>query len=339
MFRKYLFIFFVLLLSKSLVAENDTLYVSNGDVLVGEIKGMERGILVIETDYSDSDFKIEWGKIVEIYSKRNFIIALSEGKRFYGTIKTNPSNKAELTIQEAGTDNYAALNDVVLIDAVKSDFFSRLSASLDLGFTITKANNLRQFTTRTNLGYLTEDWSANASFDAVRSTQDDVDDTERTDANLGFRYFLPADWFLLVSADFLQNDEQKLKLRSTTSGGAGNYIIHSNSIYFAGALGLAWTNESFDDSAQTNRNSTEGFAGIELNMFDIGDLSLLTNLTVYPSFTESGRVRADFKLDLKYDLPLDFYIKLGYTHNYDNEPVEGASENDYVFQTTFGWEL
>jgi len=339
MFRKYLLIVFILLLSKSLVAENDTLYVSNGDVLVGEIKGMERGILVIETDYSDSDFKIEWEKIVEIYSERNFIIALSKGERFYGNIKTNPSSKKELIIQEAGKENYVTLNDVVLIDAVKSDFFSRLSASLDLGFTITKANNLRQFTTRTNLGYLTEDWSANASLDAVRSAQDDIDDTERTDAKLGFRYFLPADWFLLVSADFLQNDEQKLKLRSTTSSGAGNYIIHSNSVYFAGAVGLAWTNESFDDSAQTNRNSTEGFAGIELNMFDIGDLSLLTNLTVYPSFTESGRVRADFKLDLKYDLPLDFYIKLGYTHNYDNEPVEGASENDYVFQTTFGWEL
>jgi hypothetical protein len=46
----------------------------------------------------------------------------------------------------------------------------------------------------------------------------------------------------------------------------------------------------------------------------------------------------DFAFDTKYDLPLDFYIRLGLTLNYDNQPVEGAGETDYVFQTSFGWE-
>lgn len=31
--------------------------------MTGEIKSMNKGVLVIETDYSDSDFKIEWEKI------------------------------------------------------------------------------------------------------------------------------------------------------------------------------------------------------------------------------------------------------------------------------------
>jgi hypothetical protein len=74
-------------------------------------------------------------------------------------------------------------------------------------------------------------------------------------------------------------------------------------------------------------------------MFDVGDLNLFTGFTVYPSITEQGRVRADFKVDLKYDLPYDFFITLGFTNNFDNKPIEGASKNDYVFQTTFGWEL
>jgi hypothetical protein len=55
--------------------------------------------------------------------------------------------------------------------------------------------------------------------------------------------------------------------------------------------------------------------------------------------TESGRWRIDYSFDTKYDLPLDFYIKVGFTLNYDNQPVAGASKTDYVFQTTFGWEL
>ena len=65
----------------------------------------------------------------------------------------------------------------------------------------------------------------------------------------------------------------------------------------------------------------------------------IVEASVFKSITEGGRTRADYKLDLKYDLPLDFYIGLGFTLNYDNQPVEGASESDYVFQTSFGWEL
>ena len=37
---------------------------------------------------------------------------------------------------------------------------------------------------------------------------------------------------------------------------------------------------------------------------------------------------------------LEYMIfNLGFTLNYDNQPAEGATENDYVFQTTIGWEL
>ena len=339
MLKKILSFLFVILSVESLLAANDTLLVSNGDVLVGEIKSMERGVLVMETDYSDSDFKIEWDNVIKFQSERNFIVTLSEGERYYGKIYSDPTDGKKGIIIEAGIEHRANLFDVVYLDAVKKDFLSRLSASIDLGFSFTKANNLRQFSTRTYLGYLTEDWSTDVSFDAVRSAQDDVDETKRTDASLGFRYFLLADWYLYASTDFLQNDEQKLKLRSTPSVGIGNYFIHSNSLYFGGSIGAAWTNEEFNDSAQTHRSSAEGVAGLELNMFNMGDLSLLTNLTVYPSFTESGRVRADFKFDIKYDLPLDFYFRLGYTLNYDNKPVEGAAESDYVLQTSFGWEL
>jgi hypothetical protein len=57
----------------------------------------------------------------------------------------------------------------------------------------------------------------------------------------------------------------------------------------------------------------------------------------YPSLTESGRIRVDNRIDLQYDLPMDFYIKTGFTINYDNQPVEGAAQSDYIWQTTFGW--
>jgi hypothetical protein len=100
--------------------------------------------------------------------------------------------------------------------------------------------------------------------------------------------------------------------------------------------GASYNNENFWGEID-DRQSAESWIGSQLNLFDMGDLSMLTSGFVYPSLTESGRVRVDYTLDLKYDLPLDFYIKTGITVNFDNQPATGASRTDYVWQTTFGW--
>ena len=206
-----------------------------------------------------------------------------------------------------------------------------------MGFNIAKANTLRQITSRSYIGYTGRFWGSDASIDIVRSIQDSVQ-TKRTDASLSGRWLFQRSWFFYLSAKFLQNDEQKLKLRTTTNGGVGKLFVNTNQIYFGSSTGLAWNNEQFTDDTPI-RNSLEAAIGYQLNLFDIEDFSLLTSGTLYPSITEKGRIRLDFKVDLKYDLPLDFYIKFGYTHNYDNQPIAGASVHDYVLNATFGWEL
>lgn len=317
----------------------DSLVFKNGNVIAGQIKNLSWGVIIIETNYSDSDFKIEWEQVAEIYSTGEYIVSLSNGERFVSNIRTQKDNKTKIRLIQNGRELFINTQDVVYIKEVEKGFLQRLSASIDLGFTITKANNLRQFSTRSNLGYLSDSWNADASLDAVRSNQDSIAATRRTDAKIGYNYFLGKKWFALISASFLQNDEQKLKLRSTPKVGLGNYIIQTNSLYWGLYTGGAWNNETYTDATIPDRRDAEAYIGSELNMFDMGDLGLLTTLSVYQSIKEGKRLRVDFKIDLKYDLPLDFYIKLGYTHNYDSSPVEGASENDYVFQTTFGWEL
>ena len=59
----------------------DSLVFKNDDFVAGEIKGMDRGVLTIETDYSKSDFTIEWSGIKEIFTKTQFLITLTDGNR------------------------------------------------------------------------------------------------------------------------------------------------------------------------------------------------------------------------------------------------------------------
>ena len=49
---------FMLLLTgcNSVFSQIDAVTMKNGDLLIGEVKSLNKGVLVLETDYSDSDF-------------------------------------------------------------------------------------------------------------------------------------------------------------------------------------------------------------------------------------------------------------------------------------------
>ena len=123
-------------------------------------------------------------------------------------MNTNPTNKISVTLVSDRGDVPGKLMDVVWLEPLESGFFKRLKVSIGVGFNMTKANNLKQVNTRSNASYLADNWVAQASFDAVQSSQDDAEDTKRTEGNASYRYLLPHDWFALLSSTFLQNDEQ-----------------------------------------------------------------------------------------------------------------------------------
>jgi hypothetical protein len=332
-----LILFLFLFCYLAVIGQSDSLIFKNGNYILGEAKSMNRNILIVETDYSDDDFTIEWDGIKEIYTETFFLITLTNGTRYNGHLKSTSPGKVNLLTDDGQTIE-VSLVDIVILDDIDQGFWSQLYASIDFGLDLTKANNSAQVSMRSNVGYIAKRWQLDASYNTYLSRQDEIEDIKRTDGGATFKYFLPHDWYPMASVDFLSNTEQQLQLRTTGKAGLGKYIVHSNQIYWGFSAGANYNNENYSVDSIPDRKSWEGFIGTELNMFNTGDLSLLTNVIAYPSITESGRWRTDFKFDAKYDLPLDFYIKVGLTINYDNQPAPGSPETDYIFHTGFGWE-
>lgn len=288
-------------------------------------------------------------------SKINYLISLSDGRRYNGKIKSvndsiveidtympdvvlKFSKKTEEVEKPEGGRVEIAKSEIVYLNAPDERFWSRLSLYFDIGTDITKANDFRQFTFNTGVGYLADRWKANLSFDNLRSTQAETDPIKRTEFAGNFNFFLPKDWFLLYNINMLSNTEQLLDLRNLNMIGLGKYLIHSNQTYLAFQGGINLNNEKFQNE-ESSTQSGELFLGTQYNIYDIGDLDLLTTAVVYPSFTEKGRLRSDFKFDIRYEFKFDLYFKISTSINYDNQPTEGASNTDYIFQTTVGWKL
>ena len=121
-------------------AQTDSIVFKNGNYVIGEIKSMDRGVVQIETEYSDSDFKIEWDGIKEIYTETRFLLTLSDGKRYNGTFKTTSPGMVTI-YDDNGQTRETDINDLVYAKGLDDTFASRVSANLDFGYSLTKANN------------------------------------------------------------------------------------------------------------------------------------------------------------------------------------------------------
>ncbi|MEJ2595949.1 MAG: DUF481 domain-containing protein [bacterium] len=345
------------LLSLAGTSQNDSVVFTNGNYVVGEIKSLKQGIMQIETDYSDDDFTVDWEMIRYVKSEQIYLIVTSEGERYNGAIESSASEEGRVIVHDMDKgDVTVPLVDIVSFKTVDQDFISRLSLLMSIGYTLTKANNSRQFSARVDVGYLSNTFAFDAFFGMVQSFQEEQQDsiiikigTKRTEGGASLKFFFYRDWFATVSTNLLQSSEQQLDLRAVTRAGIGNYIVNNQQMYFVISGGAAWNYEAYDiyetDSVTQistkvePRSSAEAFLGLEYNIFDIGDLDLKTSLYGYPSLTESGRFRTDFSFDIRYEFAFDLFFGIGFTLNYDSKPPEGASPSDYVLQTTLGWEL
>lgn len=343
--RKFI-LFITFLIPYFSYAQMDSLVMINGDVIVGEIKNMTKGVVEIETDYSDSNFKIEWEGITSMTCNTDFMVTLSNGRRISGKLVSSDPSSFQIISDEEGTIDVVP-DDIVNLKSVETSFLSKLSASIDVGYSYAKANNLSQLNGGAFVGYNTKRWALSLSLNSLRSTQDNVDDIERNDGTLTGNYFLPYGFYGTVDFRYLTNTEQSINLRTTTSLGFGKYIIHTNAAYWGFSTGASFLSESFNQTLDENGDpftkpsttSAEWYIGTEVNLFDTGDLSFNTNARASRTLTEGDRWRADVGANIKYDLPYDFYVKAGYNMNYDSQPAEVGKEVDYQYSFGFGWEL
>lgn len=334
--NKYLFVF-VLLFSITIGAQNDTIRFKDNTTLTGEIKSLSTGILTMETDFSDKDFKIEFNKVEEISIVRKCIINLTNSRRYYGNIKSKSPGTFTVFFED-GTSEEFKMDELIALIEINEKFWKRFKFGLDLGYNFTKANNNAQFTISSNFEFINEKWLIKGNINLLNSAQDSVKNVKRTDAMLEAIRLFSKKWFLLSDVSFLSNTEQLLTGRITPSLGLGRFIKSTNKLYLGVTVGATYNIENYEDTT-LNKTSSESFLGSSFNMYDFKDFDLNTSVKFYLSLSEKGRVRTDYDITIKYDLPWDFYIKTAFTLNYDNQPAISGAQLDYIFTSGFGYKF
>ena len=192
--------------------------------------------------------------------------------------------------------------------------------------------------------YRTKRNQTDLSYTSILSSRNSSPRAFRNVLNASYTHFLKLRWHALGFGQLEQNDELGLDLRANLGGGVGRYILQSNRTILSAIGGLTTNREQYITEPEV-QNSLEAFAGISYDFFIHGDLGadISTTFTVFPSLTESGRFRAEFRFRYEQEIVTDFIIVLSGWYSYDSKAPTGSagtvSQDDYGLVTSLGWEF
>lgn len=326
----------VIFISTYMWAQNDSIRLRNNDLIVGEVKTLNKSVLTFKTSYSETDFKIDFDDVVSINTNGLFAIHLIDREQITGSMKPISKDSVRIIDQE-GMSYDMGIRKIIQLEGVDEKFWSRFSGALDLGLNLAKTNNNRQLTISGFLGYASETWNTKFDYNTLYTDQDNTERIERKTMSLVAQRYIK-EWYVFTSVSYLQSSEQGIRNRIAPTMGTGRYLIATPKLFWIAGVGISYNIEDFVDT-ELNKQSTELQLLTQFDMFNFDDISFATKVVAYPSLSEKGRFRTDYNFVLKYDLPLDFYIKAEFTLNYDNQPAIEGNFTDYVFSSGFGWEL
>ena len=320
--------------------KTDVVTMPNGDRITGEVQGLSRGKLDYKTD-DLGRISIEWVKLTRLTSVHYFDVEVASGVRYFGRL-VEPATDGVIVVQDVRTDTLP-ISSVVGIKPLSAGFLQRVTAYLDVGFSLAKANQATTLSIDTEAEYRGSKLGADIAYNLYVQGQENSPTTSRSALKTRVDRFLPRRWSASAIAQLEQNDELNLDYRFIGGLGGGRILRQSNSYEIEGSLGLVVTEEQFfpEDSTSTPDPATnlEGLLHLGWNAFrfDTPKLDFSIALTAYPSLSDFGRVRSNLDLRLKYEVFKDFNVGVSFTDTFDSRPPEGSSNNDFVTSVTIGW--
>jgi len=319
--------------------KTDVIVLVNGDQLTGEIKLVERGILSFSTDFMGT-LKIEWDKVAQLRSNQLMEIEFLDGTRTVGRpMEFDEQGALQIASASGGDTRSVRLDSTARIAALdEGKIRNRLDGYISFGWSAAAANDVSQLNMDAGLTYRDELRLWDFTYEASRSETDTSSSAQSQTLAIDQRRFLRDRWFWSGGGNIATNDELGLDLRLLLGRGIGRNFFQTQQQEFYAALGVGVSREEFADG-QT-QESVEGILALSYDIFrfDTPEVDVSADLTVYPSFTVSGRVRTDASIQIRYEIIEDLFYRLSLNHTYDNEPQSvDATTVDWSFVTSLGY--
>lgn len=317
---RFFVILSILFLSSSALfsQKTDTLVHINGNIITGEIKKLEYGLLYFSTDGMGT-IKVETEKIKSLKSHNQFQITRDNGLLYFGSLDTVNGLMNRVKIVSKSKSYIVNVKSIVEVFPVKNSFWLRTYGNFSLGGNYTKSSNILQLNFSGNLNYRGRKNFYNISWDnQVTKSGDSLLTDKKTNA-LSYQRYFQKHYSFQSELGMSSNNELNLKSRLYLNLTSGKDIIHTNrSVLFSG-IGVSANKEETLDSSLIS-NNIEGIVKVSYDFFKRSspEINIITSLNAYPSFTVSNRIRVDGTIEARIEVFSDFFVGIKVYDNFDN---------------------
>ncbi len=334
---KYRILLVFVLISLDLSAQKikDTLFLSNGSKIVGEIKKIKLGVITFDPDDAN-DITVQLQKLRTIAALlKIYRIETTDQQVYFG--KLVPSNFAGYTSVIAGSDTFLVPIEMISVLYPFRDYFrQRFSGNASVGFDYTRSSGIARLNFDGTVNYRAKKEEISFLASGIYTITDSAFSKDREDISVKNNFYFNPTWFGSVFLKTQRNLELGLLRRFQEGLGGGNKFITNKHIYAWTRCGIVFNQEENTENVRSGTLS-ELFSQVEFNYFRFTkpELSLYTAETFYYSLSQQGRLRNDLQVDLSWEIVKDLDLTLSGYINFDSQPT-AANSRKLDVGTTFG---
>lgn len=307
----------------------DTIFIYDGQVLIGSIKNAQMGEITIDADNLQI-LQIKQYKIKTINSTHRFKIETIRKEVHLGIITSSPKTGWVVIKLDNGDLLEIQMSEINTIISVQKKFFQRLDGNLTAGFSYSKSSDIGQLNFAATTYYTSEKFIYQLSLSTIASIDSSSFSRDREDATISVLYYFKRTWFAAAALSYQRNLELAIARRYQELIGGGTKLLTRQNWQLLAITGLTFNQEkSTSGESESLLLEVPVIVKFDFYKYRKPNLQLSIPQAVYVSLSQKGRIRYDGDMNFSWELAHHFYLTLNPYLNYDSQPPKGSNNFDY----------
>lgn len=333
------FLLSMILPNQCLGQKTDTIIHINGNVLTGDFKKMNYGVVTWKMEGMGT-INLEEPKIQSIISNKMFEIKMKNGRIYFGSFEVN-KEKRKVNLIVMNETIAVKIEDIVEVYPIRNSFWRRLTGNFSAGANYSKGSNVATLQFSGNLNYRKRTSSFILSWDTNDTYQGDTLSASKADLGLAWERSLNKGWYTDVAIGVSKNlqlgTERRLNLN--LSGIKDVAYNEWNRLY--AAVGFNISQEIPVGDAEI-KNDLAGLITFKWKVYKLTSPKVWVDADIsYLPYLTNDRNRVSINLNPSVTLFSDnFKVGISTYYTYDSQPqTANAVNDDYGLNLQFTYSL
>ncbi len=307
---------------------HDTLWLKNGQMVYGEFKSLDIGIITFNAAVL-GEVKVKHYEVATFRATKNFYrtrLLFSEEK--FGWIF--PADTGNVIIFDLLDTVTVQLNQLAYIMRLQKHFIRRWSGLIHAGMSYTRSSDILRYNADAEVNYKGEKVFMNFRGNTILTGESGDVIREREELGFQFDQLLSENWSAFVSTQYQRNQTLGLRYRYQTGLGLNYQGYLSNQMRFIIGVGAVYNTELNFEGVGVESVEAPVKLSYRFKNYRDPNLSITLTQNVYFGITQQGRIRHDGEVRMAYEIINNLSLTVSFYDNYDSQsPATGESLLDY----------